>query len=74
VPCCINPACLVTMHHLSTPQMNADVFPLLFGNGVGWLVYGGFTHNAYMVVGSFSFIPTGMFYILTGCLRPPQVS
>ena len=27
----------------------ADVFPLLFGNGLAWLVYGSFTHNAYMV-------------------------
>jgi len=30
------------------------------------LVYGSFTHNAYMVVGNFSYVPAGMFYILTG--------
>ena len=62
------------MRHLPMPQMNADIFPFLFGNGVGWLVYGAFTHNVYIVVGNFSHVPAGMFYILTGCHHPPQVN
>lgn len=57
---CFHPACRVTMRCLRLPQVNADVFPLLFGNGVGWVVYGSFTHNPYMFAGTFTNILTGM--------------
>jgi len=50
----------------SLGKINADVFPILFGNGIGWVVYGIFSDNFYMVAGCASYFVAGIFYIHTG--------
>ncbi|KAJ1466448.1 hypothetical protein T484DRAFT_1861635 [Baffinella frigidus] len=50
----------------SMGQVNADVFPFLFGNNVGWVMYASLTHNFYMFVACFPSVMLAMFYILTG--------
>jgi hypothetical protein len=48
----LHPACLVTMR-LRMSKVNADVFPLLFGNNIGWVIYASLNHNPYMFVSCF---------------------
>lgn len=62
----LHPACLVTVRCVGLPQVNADVFPFLFGNNVGWVMYASLTHNFYMFVACFPSVMLAMFYILTG--------
>jgi len=50
------------------PKVNADVFPLLFGNNFGWVIYASLNHNPYMFAACFPNVMLGMFYILTGYL------
>jgi solute carrier family 50 protein (sugar transporter) len=47
-------------------QVNPDVFPLLFGNAIGWVIYSGCTHNVFIFAANFTNVLAGMFYILTG--------
>lgn len=61
--CC---ACLLIILWLGLPQMNPDVFPLLFGNGVGWVIYACCTRNIYIFAANFTNVMVGMFYVLTG--------
>jgi len=46
--------------------MNPDVFPLLFGNGIGWVIYACCTHNVFVFAANFTNVLVGMFYVLTG--------
>jgi len=55
-----------------SPKVNADVFPLLFGNNVGWVIYASLNHNPYMFAACFPNVMLGMFYILTGYLLSPS--
>ncbi|KAJ1469262.1 sugar efflux transporter for intercellular exchange-domain-containing protein [Baffinella frigidus] len=44
----------------SLGEMNPDVFPLLFGNGVGWVIYACCTRNAYVFAANFTNVLVGM--------------
>lgn len=46
--------------------MNPDVFPLLFGNGIGWVIYACCTSNVFVFAANFTNVLVGMFYVLTG--------
>ena len=58
-------SCLLTMHRPCLPQMNPDVFPLLFGNSVGWLVYAICTRDVFLFASIFVNDMAAMFYVLT---------
>ncbi|KAJ1488934.1 hypothetical protein T484DRAFT_1615840 [Baffinella frigidus] len=49
----------------SLGKMNPDVFPLLFWNNVGWLIYAACTHDAFLFSSVLFTVLTGMFYVLT---------
>jgi hypothetical protein len=53
------------VRRLGLSQMNPDVFPLLFGNGIGWLIYAACTRDAFLFASIFVNILVGMFYVLT---------
>ncbi|KAJ1476914.1 hypothetical protein T484DRAFT_1964605, partial [Baffinella frigidus] len=46
-------------------EMNPDVFPLLFGNSVGWLVYAACTRDVFLFASIFVNGIAAMFYVLT---------
>ncbi|KAJ1482478.1 hypothetical protein T484DRAFT_1624159 [Baffinella frigidus] len=58
-------AVLQCRRNKSLGEMNPDVFPLLFGDSVGWLVYAGCTRDVYLYFSVCFRIMAGIFYVLT---------
>lgn len=53
-------------------QVNPDVFPILFGNGIGWVIYSGCTRNVFIFAANFTNVMAGMFYVLSGYVLTPS--
>jgi uncharacterized protein with PQ loop repeat len=59
------PAMLHCRKAKSLGDVNPFLFPLLFGNGIGWVIYGSATRNPFVFLGNIGAVGLSLFYLLT---------
>jgi solute carrier family 50 (sugar transporter) len=59
------PAVLQCRKAKSMGEVNPFLFPLLFGNGIGWVIYASATRNLFVFLGNIGAVGLSLFYLLT---------